>query len=123
MRYSMAVSSARRVAMAAIIVAAVCAMTGADPAHAQMNTADATRGRELADRLCTGCHITSTASGATIANPDVPSFAAIAKRPDTSAERLAGRIIVPHPAMPTTQLTVGEIRDLIAYILTMKPAR
>jgi hypothetical protein len=40
-----------------------------------------------------------------------------------SAERLAGRIIVPHPAMPSTQLTVAELRDIIAYIQTMRPAR
>jgi len=119
----MTAKSAMRVTAATIAVMAVCAMAAVDLPYAQMNTADATRGRELADRLCTGCHITSPESGATTANPDVPSFAAIAKRSDSSAERLAGRIIVPHPAMPTTQLTVGEIRNLIAYILTMRPER
>jgi len=41
------------------------------------------------------------------------------KSADMSAERLAGRIIVPHPA--NTQLTVAELRDIIAYIQTMKP--
>ena len=50
----------------------------------------------------------------------MPSFAAIAKQPNVTAERLAGRIIVPHPAMPNTQLTVAEIRDVIAYILALK---
>jgi mono/diheme cytochrome c family protein len=105
----------------AIAVAVGCAMV-VDPARAQTKTADAGRGRVVADRLCMGCHVTSAEPGATTANSDVPSFAAIARRPDTSAERLAGRIIVPHPAMPNTQLTVAEIRDVIAYILTMKPA-
>lgn len=103
-----------------IAVAVGCAMV-VEPACAQMKAADVGRGRVVADRLCTGCHVTSAGSGATTANSDVPSFAAIAKRPDTNAERLAGRIIVPHPAMPDTQLTVAEIRDVIAYILTMKP--
>ena len=56
-------------------------------------------------------------------NPDVPSFAAIAKQPDATAERLAGRIIGHHPAMPKTQLTVAEIRDVIAYVLALKPDR
>lgn len=122
MKFSMPVEAMRYGLMAAL-TAAVCAMAGVDLAHAQMSMADAGRGRVLSDRLCTGCHITSAEAGTTIANADVPSFAAIAKRPDTSAEHLAGRILIPHPAMPTTQLTVGEIRDIIAYILTMKPTR
>jgi cytochrome c len=58
---------------------------------------------------------------AATANADVPTFAAIAGRADATAERLAGRIIVPHPPMPNTQLTVAEMRDIIAYILSLKP--
>ena len=54
---------------------------------------------------------------------DVPSFAAIAARPDNSAERIAGRIIIPHPAMPGVQLTVAEIRDIVAYIQSLKPQK
>jgi mono/diheme cytochrome c family protein len=103
-------------------IAALCGIVLAGPASAQMGTADAKRGRELAERFCTGCHIVAPNSAKT-ANPDVPTFASIARRRDTTAERLAGRIIVPHPAMPATQLTVAEIRDIVAYILTLKPAR
>jgi cytochrome c len=87
-----------------------------------VKNADPVRGQELARRLCAGCHATEPNGGQAI-NPDVPSFAAIARQPDATAERLAGRIIVPHPAMPNTQLTVAEIRDVIAYIVAMKPAR
>ena len=122
MKQSMGEKSTKWVAKFVVIVAA-WAMSAFDPAYAQMNTADVTRGRVLADRLCSACHITSSTPGAIATNADVPSFAAIARRPDVSAERLAGRIIVPHPAMPNTQLTVAEIRDIIAYILTMTPAR
>jgi cytochrome c len=53
----------------------------------------------------------------------VPTFAAIAGRADPTAERLAGRIIVPHPPMPNTQLTVAEMREIISYILSLKPQR
>jgi hypothetical protein len=60
---------------------------------------------------------------AATANPDIPTFAAIAARADTTPERLAGRIIVPHPPMPNTQLTMAEIRDIIAYIVNLKPSR
>jgi mono/diheme cytochrome c family protein len=94
----------------------------AGPALAQVSLADAKRGQELAARLCSGCHIVSPGS-ATTANPDIPTFSAIAGRADTTSERLAGRIIVPHPPMPNTQLTMAEIRDIIAYIMSLKPSR
>jgi hypothetical protein len=51
---------------------------------------------------------------------DVPSFPAIANRPGATAERLAGKIIVPHPAMPGVPLTVSEIRDIVTYIMSLK---
>lgn len=109
-------------ALAAVVAIALFLTGLASPLQAQMATADPARGRALAQRLCAGCHAIAPNSAATV-NPDVPGFAAIARRPDASAERLAGRIIVPHPAMPNTQLTVAEIRDVIAYILTLKPGR
>jgi mono/diheme cytochrome c family protein len=84
--------------------------------------ADPKRGQDLAARLCSGCHIVAPGSAGT-ANADVPTFAAIAGRADPTAERLAGRIIVPHPPMPNTQLTVAEMRDIISYILSLKPQR
>jgi mono/diheme cytochrome c family protein len=94
------------------------ALPGALTAQVVKN-AEPVRGQELARRLCAGCHATEPNGGQAI-NPDVPSFAAIARQPNVTAERLAGRIIVPHPAMPNTQLTVAEIRDVIAYILALK---
>jgi cytochrome c len=50
----------------------------------------------------------------------VPSFPSIANRPGASAEHLAGRIIVPHPAMPGVPLTRAEIQDIVAYIVSLK---
>jgi cytochrome c len=106
----------------ALTILLLCIIPAGEPASAQMGMADAKRGQELAARVCSGCHIVSAGSAAT-ANADVPTFAAIAGRPDTTAERLAGRIIVPHPPMPSTQLTVAEMRDIIAYIMSLKPQR
>ena len=106
--------------MLAILV--LCMISSTGPAKAQTGLGDAKRGQELSARLCSGCHIVSPGSAATV-NPDVPTFAAIAGRPDSTAERLAGRIIVPHPPMPNVQLTVAEMRDIIAYILSLRPQR
>jgi hypothetical protein len=36
-----------------------------------------------------------------------------------NAEIIAGRIIIPHPAMPGVALTVDEIRDLALYIMSL----
>jgi mono/diheme cytochrome c family protein len=91
------------------------------PTSGQVGLADARRGQELAARLCSGCHIVSPGSAST-ANPDIPTFAAIAGRADMTPERLAGRIIVPHPPMPNTQLTLAEIRDIVGYIMGLKPS-
>jgi cytochrome c len=105
------------------LLVAVCALSATmlcGSAAAQVvKNADPVRGQELARRLCANCHATEPTGGQAI-NPDVPSFVAIARQSDVTAERLAGRIIVPHPAMPNTQLTVAEIRDVIAYILALK---
>ena len=81
--------------------------------------ADAKRGHALAARLCAQCHRVDGASTSAVLT-DVSSFAAIATRPNVSAEQLAGRIIVPHPEMPGVQLTTYEIRDIISYILSLK---
>jgi cytochrome c len=99
-----------------LLAATICL---SNPVSAQVR-GDPTRGYQLAQRLCATCHAID-ASGTATVNPDVPSFSAIARQPNATAERLAGRIIIPHPAMPNTQLTVTEIRDVIAYILTLKP--
>src|SRR6202521_6081978 len=90
------------------------------PALAQSPPGSIERGRALSERLCTNCHnVTARASGPVRA--DVPSFPIIAGRTGVTAERLAGAIIIPHPAMPGVQLTIAEIRDVVAYILSLKP--
>jgi cytochrome c len=106
----------------ALAILGLCVGSGLAPSQAQVGLADAKRGQELSQRVCSGCHSVSPGSAATV-NADVPTFAAIASRPDTTAERLAGRIIVPHPPMPNVQLTVAELRDIIAYILSLRPQR
>ena len=50
----------------------------------------------------------------------MPSLPTIANRPGANAEHLAGRIIIPHPAMPGVPLTIAEIRDIVAYIVSLR---
>ena len=89
------------------------------PAHAQNGPPNIENGRTLTQRLCITCHA-STADSASGGRPDVPSFSAIARTPNITPERLAGAILLPHPAMPGVPLTRAELRDIIAYIMSLK---
>lgn len=80
---------------------------------------DGASGRQLAQKLCIGCHaVGKVADGAVLA--DVPTFWAIGNKPGQSAAAIAGRIVVPHPPMPEIQLTRREIADLAVYILSLQ---
>lgn len=103
----------RRLAMALL------ALVAADPAVAQPGFADPSRGREIAESLCSTCHIVDASPG-NIAKSDISSFFAIANRVEQSQERLAGAIIFPHPEMPTVSFTNKELRDVIAYIMSLR---
>jgi hypothetical protein len=50
----------------------------------------------------------------------VPSFRVIAARPNQARERLETYIMVPHRPMPAIPLELSEVRDVVAYILSLK---
>jgi len=81
--------------------------------------ADTAPGKALATMWCASCHLVEPGQ-ATAPVAGVPSFAAIAAKPDQTAERIAGAIVVPHPPMPDLQLSRQQIADLAAYILSLK---
>jgi cytochrome c len=81
---------------------------------------DAKTGHKIADKLCTGCHIVGSKAANATMPADVPTFEEIANMPGQSAEGIAGRIVIPHPPMPTITLTREEIGDVAAYILTLR---
>lgn len=101
-------------------LAAVAAGLVGAPAASQAASGDAAKGQALAKRLCSNCHIIGEEAAAATVSADVPSFKSIADLPDQSPERIAGRIVVPHPPMPQIDVTRNEIRDLAAYIMSLK---
>jgi len=104
---------------AVFAVLPIAALLAASPAPAQPGLSDKGHGRDLAERLCSNCHLASRDakfSGTQMA----PPFPAIANRKDQTPQRLAGAIIIPHPEMPTIQLTMSEIRDIVAYIMSLR---
>lgn len=104
----------------AILSVLVLSAAMASSAHAQPGVVDPSRGKELADRLCVTCHNVDASPG-NVARTDVASFFSIANRPDQSADRLIGAIVFPpHPAMPAVSFTNKELRDLVAYIMSLR---
>jgi cytochrome c len=89
------------------------------PALAQSGLTDPSKGKELADSLCSICHNVGPAPGISAAS-EVPSFYSIANRPEQSPDRLAGAIIFPHPEMPKVSFSNRELKDIIAYIMSLK---
>jgi mono/diheme cytochrome c family protein len=108
-----------------IVVSLVAGVLGMAPAIAQpkLKAGDADKGRLIAERLCASCHsLTGEPKPNATTSSDILSFPAIARQPKATAEYLAGRIIIPHPAMPDISLNIAEIRDVIAYITSLQTA-
>jgi mono/diheme cytochrome c family protein len=79
--------------------------------------ADADNGERLAKQWCAACHV--VAADQTHGADNVPSFAAVAKKPGFSPDRIAQFLMNPHPKMPDMQLGRTEAADLGAYIKTL----
>jgi mono/diheme cytochrome c family protein len=107
-------------ALAVVMAVAAGLLAGTD-AQAQRR-GSASEGMTVAQRYCASCHLIGGAQQS-VAQPGVPSFAAIAKHAGQTPERLAGIIIIPHPPMPNLSLTMREVQDVVAYIMSLKDAQ
>lgn len=54
------------------------------------------------------------------ASTDAPTFRSIAEGSPESIDALAAFLMDPHPPMPDFSLTREEIRDLLAYIASLR---
>ncbi|MEY4966379.1 MAG: hypothetical protein RL274_1962 [Pseudomonadota bacterium] len=87
----------------------------ANPAWAQ----DVGAGERIAQTWCNNCHVVDSAQqkGGSDA---VPSFPAIAKMASTTQMSLTVFLSTPHGRMPDFSLTRNEIRNVSAYILSLR---
>jgi cytochrome c len=108
-------SRTRGLVAAAILASAIATDAGA--AGPVTPRPDPEKGQALAERVCVTCHIVAREA---TSSTDVPSFAAIANKPGQTLESVAGRIVIPHPPMPTIALSREEIANVVAYIMTLK---
>jgi mono/diheme cytochrome c family protein len=82
---------------------------------------DPENGKQLAQRLCSNCHLVE--SGQEHAVADVPSFHEIANMEGQTEGSIMGKIIIPKHPMPVIPITKSELADLAAYIMSMKQAQ
>lgn len=99
------------VSLAFVVIAGTAC---AQDSETKKSVPDPEKGAMIAQRWCNSCHIVS--SSQTRGTDGTPSFAAIARRENFDAERLAFFLLDPHPVMPRMTLSRNEARDLAAYI-------
>jgi mono/diheme cytochrome c family protein len=78
------------------------------------------RGKDLAERACSGCHAITGNEPRTIQGRLVPSLSSIAGGPNGTTERLKAIISTPRHPMPATPLALSDINDLTAYIRSLR---
>jgi len=105
--------------LAGAAVIATCLSALSDNVLAQTAEPSATRGHELAVRLCSSCHVIDDASKAAVP-AGIGTFRGIANSPGQSAERISNVLILPHLPMPDNQLTRDEIQDILAYLESLR---
>ena len=81
---------------------------------------DLERGRQLAQRWCSGCHTVERSPAGARAD-GVPTFPAIAALPGISADRLRAAMNPIHGRMPDLSLGKRDQDDLATYILSLRP--
>jgi mono/diheme cytochrome c family protein len=80
---------------------------------------DLRHGEQVAKLWCASCHSVN-AAGPVLRNEAVPSFFSIAGDSATSQASLEKFLNSSHPRMPAYGLTRKDVRDVAAYILSLR---
>ena len=91
---------------------------GAGLAGPVTSAPDPIHGQELAQRLCSNCHLVSVTQEQV--NVDVPTFNEIANMQDQTEGSIMAKIVIPKHPMPVIPITKTELKDLAAYIMTLR---
>jgi mono/diheme cytochrome c family protein len=96
----------------------ILVITALELSASAVMAADADHGAQLAKRWCAACHVVD--SDQKQASADVPPFAAIAREPAFTPEKVAFFLLDPHPRMPNFSLSRSEAADIAAYIGSLR---
>ncbi len=89
------------------------------PAQVEVEPA-AYRGAAVAGQVCAQCHDVGMGAGPAV-EIGAPDFGEIAGRASSSAAGLAAWMQSNHPKMPNYLFSEGEVPDLAAYIMSLRP--
>ena len=93
---------------------------GPATAVAQDAVGDAEAGFVVAAEICVQCHAIAPEVSSVFPVPDAPSFVDIADTPGMTAIALYAWMTTSHPTMPDIILPPDELRNVVAYILSLK---
>lgn len=80
---------------------------------------DVAEGDRLAHTLCINCHVVDI-DGPLVRTDRVPSFTWVAQQPGSTRDSITVWLSTSHERMPDFTLTRAEIRQLTAYILSLR---
>ena len=104
--------------LSAAVLAACLAYTP-DRAGAQ-NVGSPQAGLAFARTVCAECHAVES-KAASSPNPAAPTFQRIASVPGMTETALYVALQTPHRTMPNLHFEADELRNVAAYILSLKP--
>lgn len=100
--------------LGALLIASV----GPSLAEPVTSAPDPQHGGQLAQRLCSNCHLVSDEQSKALAY--VPTFKEIANRPGQTAGTIVARIVIPKHPMPVIPIAKSELNDLASYIMSLR---
>ena len=78
------------------------------------------KGREFAHQICTECHAVEKKGAPRSPNGLAPTFEMIATTPGMTELALTAALRTSHRVMPNIILSDDELRNIIAYILSLR---
>jgi len=103
----------RMVALAALLITVTAGLV-----HAQ-DVSERLKGASFVHQICAECHAVE-AGQAQSPNGQAPTFEAVAKTPGMTAIALTAILRTSHRTMPNIMLADDDLRNVIAYIMTLK---
>ena len=117
-----------RLTTTALFLTAALWPTHRDAAEAQEG--DAAVGQAFAEKVCASCHAVLLGQGMDPEPDPLPfkervplPFEDIANTPGVTEMALTAWLTTSHPTMPNIVLSEKELRNIVAYILSLKQAR